>query len=158
MTGKLLIRAATVAVGACLAASCSPAPTGDATMPAWMAGTWRQSSGKSGWTEEFWTAPRAGLMMGAGRSGTGEALDSWEHMRIVRGPKGAVSFFAMPEGARPSEFPMVARTATSITFANRAHDYPQRVRYWREGGTLRAEIALIDGSKAMHWTFVPAGR
>jgi len=161
MAGNDWMRAGLVAGLAILAASCSPAPKSDGIMPDWMAGSWRQGGGEGvdgAWTEEFWTAPRAGQMMGSGRSGTGAALDSWEHMRIARGPKGAVSFYAMPQGERASEFPMVSRTATSIDFANPAHDYPQRIRYWREGGTLNAEIARMDGSKAVRWTFAPVGR
>ena len=44
-----------------------------------------------------------------------------------------------------------------MTFVNPGHDYPQRVRYWREGGALKAEISLIDGSNAMQFTFARMG-
>jgi hypothetical protein len=40
-----------------------------------------------------------------------------------------------------------------VTFFNVAHDYPQRIRYWREGDVLNAEIALKDGSKPMRWVY-----
>jgi len=40
-------------------------------------------------------------------------------------------------------------------FENRDHDYPQRIRYWREGEVLMAEISLADGSKPMRWRYLP---
>jgi hypothetical protein len=33
-------------------------------------------------------------------------------------------------------------------FENAAHNDPQRIRYWREGDVLKAEISAIDGSMA----------
>jgi hypothetical protein len=54
-------------------------------------------------------------------------------------------------------FPVVRQDETSIEFANPQHDYPQRIRYWREGDLLKAEIALIDGTQAVGWTYQPVG-
>ncbi|MGY4397037.1 hypothetical protein ACVWZA_002228 [Sphingomonas sp. UYAg733] len=34
-----------------------------------------------------------------------------------------------------------------------AHDYPQRIRYWREGKILNAKISLSYGSKRMRWSY-----
>ena len=59
-----------------------------------------------------------------------------------------VSFFAQPSGKPASEFPMVLRSEESVEFANANHDYPQRIRYWRQGQLLMAEISKIDGSDA----------
>ena len=42
-----------------------------------------------------------------------------------------------------------------VTFVNADNDYPKRVRYWREGGELRAEISQLDGSDAMQFAFRP---
>jgi len=127
-----------------------------AELPAWMAGAWALSDGEN-WTEEFWTEPRAGLMLGASREGQGETLRMWEATRIAAAPAGSLSFFAMPGGRAASEFPMVEQDPQSITFANPAHDYPQRIRYWREGDRLNAEISLIDGSRAVRWSFASMG-
>jgi hypothetical protein len=44
-----------------------------------------------------------------------------------------------------------------VTFLNAEHDFPQRVRYWREGRELVAEISLKDGTKAQRWRYVPQG-
>lgn len=125
-------------------------------LPGWMMGAWVEQKGDT-WTEEFWTHPRGGIMLGAGRTGKGDKLQIWEQTQIRPGKDGKLSFFAMPRGAPPSEFPILAQTADSITFANPAHDYPQRIHYWREGKLLRAEISLIDGSNASGWTYQPMG-
>lgn len=129
-----------------------PAPA----MPGWMAGAWESRDGDR-WSDEFWTPPRAGLMIGAARIGKGERLDIYEHTRIVRMPDGTLAFAAQPLGAPPTTFPMVASDAGMIEFANPKHDYPQRIRYWREGTLLKARISLLDGSKAQEWSYRPMG-
>ena len=48
--------------------------------------------------------------------------------------------------------PRAARTA-EIVFANPQHDYPQRIRYWRDGMDLNAEISTMDGSQAVRWHY-----
>jgi len=100
---------------------------------------------------------RGGIMIGAGRSGTGEALSSWESLRIERGTDGVLTFWGSPGGAKPVPFRMVSSTATEIVFANPAHDYPQRIHYWRDGKLLNAEISLADGSKSLRWTYSAMG-
>jgi hypothetical protein len=125
-------------------------------LPGWMAGAWERAEGDS-WSDEFWTPPRGGMMIGAARIGKGAALEMFEHTRIVCKADGTLSFFAQPRGVPASEFPLVAREAQMVEFANPAHDYPQRVRYWREGPLLKARISLMDGSKAMEWSYKPMG-
>lgn len=126
-------------------------------LPAWMTGAWIEAKGEI-WTEEYWTPPRGGLMIGAGRNGKGEELLGWEATRIAIDKTGKLAFIAMPEGGAATTFAMEKSDASSISFANPAHDYPQRVRYWREGEALLAEISLIDGSKAMRWRYRPMGQ
>jgi hypothetical protein len=133
-----------------------------ATLPAWMAGCWEQRSDDN-WAEECWTAPRAGIMLGSGRSGTGGVLNSWEVMQIelvetddpVIEP---ITFYGAPKGQNRTAFAWDRnRKATEITFVNAGHDYPQRIRYWREGKDLMAETSLADGSKAQRWRYTPMG-
>ena len=131
--------------GIALAAQPAAAP------PGWMAGCWISEEGDT-WTEECWTASRAGSMLGSGRVGKGAALQSWETMQILGGPDG-VTYWAAPGGVGRTRFAMVSATATEVVFANPAHDYPQRIRYWRDGATLNAEVSLADGSKPMRWSF-----
>ena len=125
-------------------------------LPEWMAGCWEERQGER-WTEECWTEPRAGLMLGSARSGEGERLISWEAMQIVRnqstGSKRVpMAFWAAPNGTGRTMFTWRTGGA-GVTFHNASNDYPQRVRYWRDGDLLKAEIAMADGSKPMRWTF-----
>lgn len=129
---------------------------GPAPFPAWMAGAWTLAEGER-WTEEFWTAPRGGVMLGASREGQGDTLRTWEAIRIVRRADGTLAYVPMPNGGTPVEFALVRQDTQSIEFANPAHDFPQRIRYWRDGDRLHAEIALIDGSRAITWSYAPMG-
>jgi hypothetical protein len=139
-----------------LAAQAQQAPA----LPEWMAGCWESRSGDS-WTEECWSRPRGGMMIGYGRSGTGGVLDSWEVMQIelVETDDPAIdplTFYGAPEGRERTAFSWDRGSGPGLTFVNAGHDYPQRIRYWREGRDLVAETALADGSKARRWRYSPA--
>ena len=45
------------------------------TLPGWMAGVWLAELPDGSWAEEWWTPARGGVMLGAGRSGKGEAVE-----------------------------------------------------------------------------------
>ncbi len=128
-----------------------------AELPDWLTGEWQQARGDR-WAEEVWTLPRGGTMIGVGRMGRGENLRSWEVMRIVRAADGSLTFRGAPEGGPATIFALVAQGVRDISFANPDHDYPQRIRYWREGRLLMAETAKMDGSEAQNWTYSPAGQ
>lgn len=125
-------------------------------LPAWLTGAWALKNGDE-WGDEYWTPPRGGIMIGAARMGKGDKLIVWESTRIGYDEDGTLAFWAMPRGVPATKFRMLSRGATEIVFTNAAHDYPQRVRYWREGRMLKAEIALIDGSKAFRFDYQPMG-
>ena len=131
----------------------SPLAAADAPeLPAWLAGCWEQQEGDS-WTEECWTAPRAGIMLGGGRSGQGERLESWEVMQIVRDDdSGTLIFYGAPAAEERTAFTGRAEQE-AVTFINPAHDYPQRISYRREGEELVAEVSLLDGSNANRWRY-----
>ena len=144
---------AALALAAPVAAS---AQSQAAAFPEWLAGAWSNAEGER-WTEEFWTHPRGGIMIGASREGQGETLRTWEAIRILRKPDGTLAYVPMPNGGQAVEFALVRQDEESIEFANPAHDFPQRIRYWREGDRLNAEISLIDGSRAIRWSYSPIG-
>ena len=118
----------------------------------WLAGQWTSEAGE-GWTEEDWTPPRGGVMLGHSRSGRGDLLREFEFLRIAAGPDGGLAYLAQPQGRAPVAFRMVRHDGASATFENAAHDYPQRIVYVRTGDTLTATISAIDGSKARSWTY-----
>jgi hypothetical protein len=125
--------------------------------PDWMTGAWSRADSES-WADEYWTSPRAGIMIGASRSGEGEKLQFWEHMRIVCEADGRLAFWAIASDQIPVRFVVTQKTAKEIVFENPTHDYPQRIRYWREGKELKAQISLIDGSKPVEFSFELTGQ
>lgn len=133
-----------------------PATARAGELPDWLTGEWLQVRDDR-WTEEVWTLPRGGVMIGVGRTGRGGVLRSWEVMRIVRAADGSLAFHGAPEGGTATIFPAIAEGVRDISFANPDHDYPQRIRYWREGRLLMAETAKMDGSQTQSWTYAPMG-
>jgi hypothetical protein len=127
-------------------------------LPGWMAGCWERTNGDR-WTEECWTEPRAGIMRGSGRSGRGDHLEEWESMQIIlaapsdTGEIVKMAFFAAPGGGKRTLFAWSPTKGDGVAFFNAAHDYPQRIRYWRNGEELVAEIAMADGSRAKQWHY-----
>ncbi|EQB14355.1 DUF6265 family protein [Sphingobium lactosutens] len=126
-------------------------------LPEWLTGEWVQQRGDR-WAEEVWTLPRGGTMIGVGRNGRGESLLGWEVIRIVRDGAGQVMLHAAPDGGPETPFKLVEQGVRDISFANPDHDYPQRIRYWREGRLLMAETSRMDGSQTQSWTYSPAGK
>lgn len=122
-------------------------------MPAFLAGCWEERQGDGRWTEECWTDPRGGLMIGSGRGGKGDSIRHWEWMRIERGADGAVTFYGSPRGAPAVAFKATEADARSITFANASHNYPQRIRYVATETGLDAEVSLADSSKPNRWSY-----
>ncbi|MEP7348753.1 MAG: DUF6265 family protein [Sphingorhabdus sp.] len=150
---KSLVVAVALALSPAMAAAYDEGPE----FPEWMTGAWVHSDGES-WADEYWTPPRTGIMIGASRSGKGEKLQFWEHMRIVKEADGTMAFWAIVGGQKPVRFVATQKTAEEIVFENPGHDHPQRIHYWREGKELKAQISLLDGSKPVEFTLQMMGR
>jgi Domain of unknown function (DUF6265) len=112
-------------------------PLTAAELPSWMAGTWRSTTGGVR-MEEHWTSAEGGLMLGLHRD-VSRKKTSFEFIRIERRGDTLV-YLAMPGGRPPTEFPLKSATAGRIVFENLAHDFPQRIIYWRERGRLCARV------------------
>jgi len=139
-----------VALGLLLMAQ-APPPTRVADL-AWMGGRWL--AGENGrWTEEVWAGPRGGTLMGFSWSGEGRAIDEYEFLRIQPGEDDEIIYLAQPNGGAGVGFYLVRAEGTSATFENPDHDFPQRIRYVRNGDTLTATISKMDGSRARSWTY-----
>jgi hypothetical protein len=126
-------------------------------MPGFLAGCWEERRAEERWTEECWTSPRGGLMIGSGREGRADTVRHWEWMRIERGANGTMMFYGSPKGGAPVAFKATDVDSRSITFVNAAHDYPQRVRYELTASGLDAEVSLADGSKPNRWSYRRGG-
>lgn len=129
------------------------AATAALPMPAFLAGCWEEKRAEQSWTEECWTDPRGGLMIGSGRDGKGDQVRHWEWMRIERRADGAVTFYGSPKGAPAVGFKATEADGKSITFVNAGHDYPQRIHYVATADGLNAEVSLADGRKPERWSY-----
>lgn len=118
----------------------------------WLAGSWIAKDGPS-WTQETWSAPRAGVMLGTGLSGKGDVAESFEFMRIAPDAEGRLLFWGSPDGKAPVVFRWQSGGDREAVFANAGHDYPQRIAYRRDGPALIATVSLADGSKARSWRY-----
>lgn len=137
--------------------------SGQASQPSlnelsWLTGSW---SGESGGVrmEEHWTAPEGNSMIGMHRDlGKGRTL-LFEFLRIEqRGDQ--ITYLSMPNGRSPATaFPLKELSGTRVVFENPAHDFPQRIIYWKDGADLRARIEGTLNGKAgsEEWRWSPAG-
>lgn len=131
----------------------------DADRLGWLTGSWEartvQAEGvPPAWTEEHWTRPRAGMLVGIGRRGQGMRPGLIEFMTIKPDGEGALMLEVVQSGEPgATRFRLVRSGAAEAVFENPAHDYPQRISYRREGNRLIAAIARLDGTDERSWTF-----
>jgi hypothetical protein len=117
----------------------------------WMLGDWCTTASDGTRTCEHWRRDRRGRMVGEGS--TIKAGKTVEQERLRIRTRGGQVYYEASLGGPITAFRRTLFGARSATFTNTMHDYPQRIRYWREGRNLLAEIALADGSKAMQWRY-----
>ena len=109
---------------------------------AWLQGCWQSVSGDRV-VEEQWTAPRAGSLLGIGRTTRGNTLVEYEFV-VVRERGERLVYLAHPSGQAPAEFVSITISSSEVVFENAQHDFPQRVGYQRQGTDL---AAWIEGTK-----------
>ena len=129
-----IILVAAVALGA------SSAPEDDdAAKLGWMAGCWESRSG-SRLTEERWTPPRGGLMLGVSRTSRNDSIVEFEQVRVETRADG-VYYVASPSRQATAEFRATSILDSSAVFENPAHDFPRKISYRRAGpDSLEASI------------------
>ncbi len=108
---------------------------------AWLAGCWELRTATRV-THEQWMAPLGGLMVGMSRTVAGGVVREWEALRI-EARDGALVYAAQPGGRPATDFAATVVTDSSVTFANPAHDFPQRIIYRRVGSD--SLVARIEG-------------
>ena len=119
----------------------------------WLSGTWVQETSKEK-VSESWLGPANGLMVAVNLTARANGRKSFEFLRIAETPAG-FSYFASPEGRPPTEFRLKEAGDQRVVFENAAHDFPQRILYWRDGEQLVARIeGTIRGeAKQQEWRF-----
>lgn len=137
---------------ACLAASSAASAQTPPTAPDWMSGYWLSCENNTQIAEN-WFGASSGAMLGTNLT-QGEQ-GSFEFLRVAANGRGGLSYYSMPNAAPVTEFTMITHENRRVVFENPAHDFPQRILYWREGNTLHARIeGEVDGrTQAMDWTF-----
>lgn len=127
----------------------------------WLSGNWeaeldQPEGAQPAWTDESWTTPRGGILIGIGRRGVGHRLGMWEVMRIATDAAGQTALHVTSDDGSSTSFALVRSAGTEAVFENPAHDYPQRIGYRRTADGLEAWISRIDGSNERRWSFRPA--
>ena len=119
----------------------------------WMTGTWTQARGDET-VSESWLGPRNGLMVATNLTTRGAQRRTFEFLRIADTPEG-FSYYASPGGRPPVEFKLKEQGERRVVFENAAHDFPQRILYWRDGDKLVARIEGTIGGKekSEEWRF-----
>ena len=138
-------------------AAAEGSPTRSLADLSWMAGSWASSEGGKV-SEEHWTKPAGGLMLGVHRDmASGGAKTAFEFLRIEES-SGKITYLASPQGQPATPFELVESAAQRAVFANPEHDFPQRILYWREGASLCAAVeGPIDGETVSErWCWKPA--
>lgn len=122
----------------------------------WLAGDWQTAAGGRSQTDEHWTLPGGGSMMGLSRTVAGGRTYEFEYLRIEQRPEG-IFYVAHPKARCPAtDFKMTRLTATEVVFENPAHDFPKRVSYRKaDDGSLVATVDAGPGSKGFTFTYQP---
>ena len=110
---------------------------------AWLQGCWPLVSPQRT-VEEQWMAPRAGTMLGMGRTIRDGKLLEYESV-IIREENGRLAYEAHPSGQSPATFTSTTISPTAVVFENPQHDFPQKVGYNLDasGGAL---LGWIEGT------------
>ncbi len=134
----------------CACAHSGQAEEADPNRLDWLTGCWQNAENG---TREIWSVSEDGYYFGYSIVLKDGHAVFFEQMRIDPAPLPI--FNAYPSGEGPSSFPAIEIADNSVTFANTAHDYPQKIKYWRDSDGLRAVISLIDDSGAGAFNFEP---
>ena len=98
---------------------------------AWLQGCWEQRDGDRV-VEERWMLPRAGSMLGVGRTTRGEKLIEHEFV-VLTERDGRLAYEAHPSGQPTATFLSRPITGREVVFEDPTHDFPQRVGYKSTG-------------------------
>ena len=107
---------------------------------AWLIGCW-VTPDKS--AQEVWVADSDRSLAGFGVTISGSTVGSYEVLSIKQSDDGNWIYTAHPSGQGSASFMAAEMGEKSVVFANPDHDYPQEIRYRREGNQLLGTISLL---------------
>ena len=131
----------------------TPAPT--ISDLSWLAGDWQTAPGGRSQTDEHWTHPAGGSMLGMSRTVAGGRTYEFEYLRIEQREDG-IYYVAHPKARCPgTDFKLTSVTSTEAVFENPAHDFPKRITYKRTAAGLVANVDAGEGTKSQVFSYVP---
>lgn len=132
-------------------------------MPGWLAGTWRLERPDGLVVEEHWRQPVGDVMLGVSQSSREGSTIEFEFLRIeFDREQQRLVYVALLSRQAETRFlgtsvDGVASLPEELRFENPDHDFPQTIRYLREGdNALRAVIAgpARDGGwRELEWRY-----
>ena len=108
----------------------------------WIAGCWVTPDSSA---QEVWVVESERSLAGFGVSITDNKIAFYEVLSIKQSEEGSWIYTAHPSGQSSASFVAVEIDDSSVVFENSEHDYPQEIRYKREGRRLHATVSLIGG-------------
>lgn len=108
----------------------------------WLVGCWVTPDNSA---QEVWVFNSERSLAGFGISINDNKVGFYEMLSIKQSEDGSWTYTAHPSGQASASFVAVKITENSVVFSNPDHDYPQEIRYMREGNRLYAKISLLDG-------------
>jgi hypothetical protein len=129
------------AIAAPVRAADAPARIGDF---AFMAGCWQAEDAQTT-MEESWSRAAGGTMMGTARVLAGGKAVFSEYVEVAESPAGLVMTVALGIGKPGVSFTRIPSGPDEVVFENAAHDFPQRIRYRRQG--VGAVLARVEGTE-----------
>ena len=136
----------------CLSVSNAGAQTTTIADLAWLQGCWELREGDR-LVEERWMPPRAGSMLGVGRTTSGRKLVEHEFM-VLTERDGRLAYEAHPSGQATTTFMSKPISGREVVFEDPTHDFPQRVGYKSTGpGQMLAWVEGTSGGKSRRIEF-----
>ena len=119
---------------------------------AWMAGAWASQSDR-GVSEEWWTEPAGGLMLGLHRDVSPSGKAFFEYLRIEKAGE-AIFYYASPAGREATAFRLTECRQGFAVFENPEHDFPRKITYRLDPGQeLCATVEGISKGKPRQSTW-----
>ena len=109
----------------------------------WLAGCWATPDSSA---LEVWVVDSERSLSGFSVSISDNRVGSYEILTIEQSEEGTWLYTAHPSGQASATFQAVQFGETSVVFANPDHDYPQEIRYRRDGDRLKATVSLLGGA------------
>jgi hypothetical protein len=108
----------------------------------WMVGCWETPDGMA---KEVWVKEEDGSLTGFNVVLGDGQVRFYEILRITTSADGTLTYTAHPSGQSTTTFDAPAASGQEVTFSNPSHDYPQQIKYRRDGSILYATISFLSG-------------